>query len=98
MTGTEDFVYDGFRWQIEELASSPLRYGQLREQLGGITDASPTRVLRDMERNGLVGSGVAKVVASTSEVRKYWKRTEKIGVTRRDWKARRFPKFCKKLF
>lgn len=35
--------------------SSPLRYGQLREQLGGITDASLTRVLRDMERNGLVG-------------------------------------------
>lgn len=34
--------------------TSPLRYGQLREQLGAVTDASLTRVLRDMERHELV--------------------------------------------
>lgn len=33
---------------------APLRYGQLREQLEGITDASLTRILRDMEQHNLV--------------------------------------------
>lgn len=33
---------------------SPLRYGQIKEQLGAVTDASLTRVLRDMESHNLI--------------------------------------------
>lgn len=45
------------RWTpliVSALAAGPLRFGQLREQVGGVTAKVLTQTLRSMERDGLV--------------------------------------------